>query len=81
MPYEPLQDFTKGRIRAILGKHGEAIQAPHYSFLRKIQSGSVKTHEDLERIVSECASKGLKREALEEIAPLVRSDLWIRKKK
>jgi len=27
MPYEPLQNFTKERIRAILRKHGEAIQA------------------------------------------------------
>jgi len=69
------------RIRAILGKHGEAIQALYYSFVRKIRSGSVKTREDLERIISEYASKGLKREVLEEIVPLVRPDLWIRKKK
>jgi hypothetical protein len=80
LSWKPLDEFVKRRVREILGKHGEMIQAPYFSFIRKIQSKRIKTYADLENVIKDYVSQGLKEEALKEIVPLVRSDLWTKRK-
>jgi hypothetical protein len=80
LPYKPLDEFVKRRVREILGKHGEMVQAPYFSFIRKIQGKRIKTYADLESAIKDYVSQGLKEEPLREIVPLVRSDLWAKRK-
>jgi hypothetical protein len=80
MSFKPFSEFEKERIKEVLGKYGEAIQAPYYSFIQKILSKRIKTCDNLKETIQEYKNKGLKEGALKELIPLIRPDLWKKRK-